>query len=117
MNKLENLRENLCEELDKVAKKEEINTSDLEIIDKLTHSIKNLDKVMLGNEMIEEYGYSFGYSEARRGHDGDNDGRYNEGRSRDNRSYNYRSEGYSGHYDDRSIEKFKHMMQDAIHEL
>lgn len=123
MGKLQHLRENLCEELEKVAKKEEMTTNDLEIIDKLTHSIKNLDKVMLGNEMIEEYGYSF----ARRGRDGDGDGRYNEsrrsyersydsyergGRSRDGRSYNY-----SGHYDDHSIEKFKHMMQDAIHEL
>lgn len=133
MNKLENLRENLCGELEKVAKKEEINTSDLDIIDKLTHSIKNLDKVMLGNEMIEEYGYSFneGYSGARRGRDADSDGRYNEGRSR-NRSYDYsyayerdgrsldrdgRSYNYSGHYDEKSIDRFKHMMQEAIHEL
>ena len=145
MSKLENLRDNLCEELEKVAKKESINTTDLDIIDKLTHSIKNLDKVMLGNEMIEEYGYSFegGYSGARRGgrrgRDGDSDGRYNEGRSRDGRSYEGRSyerdgrsydgqsygsyergrsrEGYSGHYDDESIDRFKHMMQNAIHEL
>lgn len=150
MEKLQTLRENLCEELEKVAKKSEIDTNDLEIIDKLTHSIKNLDKVMLGNEMIEEYGYSFadsydGYSGARRGgrgrrgRDGDSDGRYNESRSYDrsyersyegnsynnsdgygnsNRSYERGrgNDGYSGH-DEQSIDRFKHMMQDAIHQL
>ena len=132
--KLESLRDTLCGELDKVAKKEEISMQDLDVIDKLTHSIKNLDKVMLGNEMIEEYGYDFpNYSGARRGRDGDSDGRYNEsnrrGRSRD--SYDYsgrnhegsydnsrdysRNRGYSGH--DNEIDRFKMMMQDAVNQL
>lgn len=131
--KLENLRDTLCGELEKVARKEEINMSDLDVIDKLTHSIKNLDKVMLGNEMIEQYGYDFpDYSGARRGRDGDSDGRYNEssrrGRSRDgyDRSYDYsgrgynsdysRERGYSGH-ENSDIDRFKHMMQDAVNQL
>lgn len=122
--KLETLRDTLCGELDKVAKKEEISMSDLDVIDKLTHSIKNLDKVMLGNEMIEQYGYEFpDYSGARRGRDGDSDGRYNEssrrGRSRDSydRSYDRSYErGYSGH-EHSDIERFKHMMQDAVNQL
>lgn len=139
--KLESLRDTLCGELEKVARKEEISTNDLEIIDKLTHSIKNLDKVMLGNEMIEEYGYDFpSYSGARRGRDGDSDGRYNEGsrrgRSRDSYDYSGRSyensyerdgrsrdrsyeysgnRGYSGH--DKEIDRFKMMMQDAVNQL
>ncbi len=143
--KLESLRDTLCGELEKVAKKEEISMSDLDVIDKLTHSIKNLDKVMLGNEMIEQYGYDFpDYSGARRGRDGDNDGRYNEsnrrGRSRDSydRSYDYSGRryddgrsyegnydnsrdysrnrgGYSGH--DEEIDRFKHMMKDAVNQL
>lgn len=152
--KLENLRDTLCGELEKVAKKEEISMSDLDVIDKLTHSIKNLDKVMLGNEMIEQYGYEFpDYSGARRGRDGDSDGRYNEssnrrgrgrGRSRnsydgsyessydrsydgsyndgsynDGRSYERdysRERGYSGH-EHSDIDRFKHMMQDAVNQL
>lgn len=136
--KLENLRDTLCGELEKVAKKEEINLSDLDVIDKLTHSIKNLDKVMLGNEMIEQYGYEFpDYSGARRGRDGDSDGRYNEGsgrgrgRSRDSYDNSYngsyergrsyerdysRERGYSGH-DHSDIDRFKHMMQDAVNRL
>lgn len=131
--KLENLRDTLCGELEKVARKEEISMSDLDVIDKLTHSIKNLDKVMLGNEMIEQYGYDFpDYSGARRGRDGDSDGRYNEGsrrgRSRDSydtscdysgRNYDRdysRERGYSGH-EHTDIDRFKHMMQDAVNQL
>ena len=141
--KLENLREMLCGELEDVAKKDEFTMSDLDVVDKLTHSIKNLDKVMLGNEMIEQYGYEFpDYSGARRGRDGDSDGRYNEssnrrgrgrGRSRDSydrsyersydRSYDSsydrdysRESGYSGH-EHSDIDRFKHMMQDAVNQL
>lgn len=133
--KLESLSETLCGELEKVAKKEDMSLNDLDIIDKLTHSIKNLDKVMLGNEMIEQYGYDSNnysrYSGARRGRDGDSDGRYNEGnrrgRSYDGRSYEGNSynrsyerdyssnDGYSGH--ENEIDRFKHMMQDAVNQL
>ena len=146
--KLESLRDTLCGELEKVAKKEELSMSDLDVIDKLTHSIKNLDKVMLGNEMIEEYGYDFpSYSGARRGRDGDSDGRYNEGgrrgRSRDgyDRSYDYSGRSYENSYErgrdvrsrdnsyeysgnrggysghDKEIDRFKMMMQDAVNQL
>lgn len=118
--KLETLRDTLCGELDKVARKEEISMSDLDVIDKLTHAIKNLDKVMLGNEMIEQYGYDFpNYSGARRGRDGDSDGRYNEssrrGRSRDSYDRSY-ERGYSGH-EHSDIDRFKQMMQDAVNQL
>ena len=122
MHKLKALRENLCDELEKVAKREGISTSDLDVIDKLAHSIKNLDKVILGNEMIEEYGYDFSdryYSGARRGRDGDGDGRYSEsrGRSYADRSYDNHSyeRNYSGHNE--PIDRFKHMMQDAVNQL
>jgi len=99
MRKLEHLRDTLCEELEKVAKKESISTEDLDIIDKLAHAIKNLDKIMYG-ESYDGGGYYIGSydrgsydsydsygrdSYARRGRDGDGDGRYNESRGR--RSY------------------------------
>lgn len=92
MHRLATLRDTLCEELEKVAKKEEINTSDLDTIDKLAHSIKNLDKILGENSYdrhsydryyIRGYDRSYDGSYARRGRDGDGDGRYNEGRSRD----------------------------------
>lgn len=90
MRKLETLRDTLCEELEKVAKKENISTEDLNVIDKLAHSIKNIDKIM--QDESYDGGYYFGSydrgsydsydSYARRGRDGDGDGRRGEGRSR-----------------------------------
>lgn len=55
------LKDMLCEELDKFAERKELNGSSLDMIHKLTDTIKNLDKI----EMLEEEG---GYSErGRRG--------------------------------------------------
>ena len=60
---MEELREMLCEELDKITKKGELSTGSLDVIDKLTHSIKSIDTIMA----MEEAGYSNddGYSNAR----------------------------------------------------
>lgn len=54
MRALKDLREMLCEELDEIAKKQELSAGDLETVDKLAHSIKNLDKI----ELYDEAGYS-----------------------------------------------------------
>lgn len=100
MHKLESLRDTLCEELEKVARKEEISTNDLEIIDKLAHSIKNIDKIL--NEGSHRYSYgdrSYDYSYARRGRDGDGDGRYNESRDWQSR--------------DRMTDKLRRMMSET----
>lgn len=52
-------------------------------------------------------GYNRGYSEARRGRDGDGDGRYNE-----SASYGYQGYGYSGHdAKEHMIMKMEEMMQ------
>ena len=52
MNALYDLKETLCKELESYSKKGDISPSTLDIIDKLAHTIKNLDKI------IEEYDYS-----------------------------------------------------------
>jgi hypothetical protein len=53
------LKEKLCQELDEIARKGELGAGDLEIVHKLTDTIKNLDKI----EMLEDDGYSQeGYS-------------------------------------------------------
>lgn len=57
MHKLYMLRDTLCEELEEVAKKGSISTSDLDTIDKLAHSIKNLDKILMGEGSYNSYGY------------------------------------------------------------
>ncbi len=89
MQKMEELRDMLCEELDKITKKGELSAGSLDVIDKLTHSIKSIDTITA----MEDAGYSneSGYSYARgRGRNARRDsmGRY---------SNRYDDRGYSRH--------------------
>lgn len=100
MQKMEELREMLCEELDKITKKGELSAGSLDVIDKLTHSIKSIDTIIA----MEDAGYSneSGYSYARgRGRNARRDsmGRYsnNRGGSYDDMSYRNDNRGYSRH--------------------
>lgn len=54
MHKMYELREMLCEELDKITKKGELSAGSLDVIDKLTHSIKSIDTILA----MEDAGYS-----------------------------------------------------------
>jgi len=56
MEKLFELKEKLCEELEEIASKPDMGPGDLEIIHKLTDTIKNIGKI----EMLDEEG---GYSQ------------------------------------------------------
>lgn len=53
-NKIYELREMLCEELDKIAGQGELSAGQLETAHKLTDTIKNIDKIC----MVEDGGYS-----------------------------------------------------------
>ncbi len=63
MDKLYDLKDKLCEELEEIARKPDMGPGDLELIHKLTDTIKNIGKI----EMLEEEG---GYSQE----DGRDDG-------------------------------------------
>lgn len=63
MEKLYDLKDKLCEELENLARKPDMGPGDLELIHKLTDTIKNIGKI----EMLEEEG---GYSQE----DGRDDG-------------------------------------------
>lgn len=54
MEYMHELKEKLCDELEEIARKGELGAGDLEIVHKLTDTIKNLDKI----EMLEDGGYS-----------------------------------------------------------
>ena len=54
MYDLRNLREMLCKELDDIADKREMSAGDLDVIQKLTSSIKNTYII----EMLDDGGYS-----------------------------------------------------------
>lgn len=88
MEYMHELKEKLCDELEEIARKGELGAGDLEIIHKLTDTIKNLDKI----EMLEDGGYSqagdwddgrgsYGRGSSYRGRKRDSMGRY----SRDGR--------------------------------
>jgi len=66
------LKEMLCEELEDVVKKGELSAGDLDVVDKLTHSIKSLVTIMA----MEEGGYSNDGSYDNYGNGGMNGGSY-----------------------------------------
>ena len=78
---MEKLKEKLWEELDEIARKQDMGAGDLEVIHKLTDTIKNIDKIC----MLEDEG---SYSEAGDGGD------YGRGASYANRGKHY----VRGHY-------------------
>lgn len=107
MKNMDELREMLCEELEKITKKGELSAGMLDVIDKLTHSIKSIDTIMA----MDEAGYSneAGSSYARgRGRNARRDsmGRY----SSRGRSYEGRS------YDDYSYDEEKMQLKEKLHE-
>jgi hypothetical protein len=102
MKEMYELRDKLCEELKKYSKKE-MSSSTLDVVDKLAHALKNLDKVIDGED----------YSEAYRMYDGarrrDAMGRYSSDYSR---GY---SRGYS--YHDGTIDELRGIMEDAPEDI
>lgn len=81
MEKIYDLKDKLCEELEEYARKQDMGAGDLEVIHKLTDTIKNIDKIC----MLED---ESGYSEAV------DSGDYGRGSSYANRGKHY----VRGHY-------------------
>ena len=92
MHKLEELKEMLMKELEECTKKG-LSASSLDIIDKLTHSIKSIDTIMAMGDYSQDSGNSYRRS-YRRGRD--SMGRYTEGGMSSRYRDNYRDDGYSG---------------------
>lgn len=129
MHKLYELKQMLCDELEEYGSKDKLDVGGLEIVDKLAHAVKNLDKII---ESYEEEEYSMegrggSYAYAQGGNMGggnmggqSNRGSYARGRGRNARrdsmgrySRNrYSREGYSMAAED-VIEEVRGMMQEA----
>lgn len=118
MEYMHELKEKLCDELDEIARKGELGAGDLEIIHKLTDTIKNLYKI----EMLEDGEYSqagdwemegrgsYGRGSSYRGRKRDSMGRY----SRDGRGGRG---GYSRHdAKEAMMEQARDMMESATNE-
>lgn len=95
MRMLEDLHYKLCKELEEIAGKGELGAGDLEIVHKLTDTIKNIDKIKCYDEMEKgEYsqrgGSRGGNSYRGNSYDGGDMGGMNGG------SYNGGNSGYNG---------------------
>ena len=62
MDAVYELKDMLCEELEEYGKKDKLDVSGLEIVDKLAHTIKNLDKIIETYEEDDEYSGYYGGS-------------------------------------------------------
>lgn len=123
MNELYELKEKLCKELKKYSG-EDVTTSSLEVVDKLAHAIKNIDKIIMGYE--EEEGGSYGYNSYNNSYrNGRNDRMsYNNGNSyargrgrnakRDSMGRYSSNDGYSRHGEhSEMVEQLRDLMMDA----
>ena len=116
MNELYELKEKLCRELKKY-NNEEVTTNSLDVIDKLSHAIKNMDKIIEKYEEDEGSSYGYNYNSYNRGGRSYNNGSYSRGRGRNAKRDamgRYSSEGYSRHGD--VAEQLREMMMDAPNE-
>lgn len=104
---MEKLRGMLCDELDEITKKGELSAGSLDTIDKLTHSIKSIDSILMYGEYSEdgyEDGRSYGGNSYARGR-GRNTRRDSRGYSRDNRGSMY------------SMDEAKENITEKLHEM
>lgn len=113
MEELYKLKEMLCEELKEYGGKGEMSTGSLDVVDKLAHTIKNIDKIIESYD--EEYSgyYPMYYGENRDGRSRSYRGSYAKGRGRNARRDSmgrYSSEGYSRHD---MAEQLRDLMEDA----
>ena len=121
MHKLYDLKEMLCEELEEYGSKDNLDVGGLEIVDKLAHAIKNIDKII---EAYEESEYSSEGSYARgRGGNGGRNNRdtyrsYARGRGRNARRDNMGrySRGYSMANED-MMDELRELMEKAPDEM
>lgn len=90
------VKDMLCEELERVADKGELTAGSLDIIDKLTHSIKSIDTIIAMSEYEDDYSEERGssYYAGRNGNRGRNKNSYTD-MSYDGMSY---ARGRRGRY-------------------
>ena len=109
MKELLELKDTLCKELEEYGRKGKMNAGDLEVVDKLTHTIKNLDKI------IENYDGEYsnrGYSMRGDYSNRYDNGQYSMARGRGSRAKRDSMGRYSSH-NDMMIQELRELMEDA----
>lgn len=117
MHELNQLRDTLCKNLEEYGRKNDLKAGDLDVVDKLTHTIKNLDKVI--EKYDDEYSGARGRN-ARRDSMGRYAGEYsNEAMARGNRGYSNEYSNERGRYSNRysntggMVMELRELMEDA----
>ena len=110
MRAMEDIKEMLCEELEKFAEKGTLSMADLETVHKLTDTIKNIEKIdMYGKGYSSDGGWNASGTYTRDG--GSYGGSYGRGRNYGRR---YSRTGYSyGDDTEMLTEKLERMMEDG----
>ena len=106
MKELLDLKNTLCNDLKEYGRKGKMSTGDLEVVDKLTHTIKNLDKIIenYDEDYSNAYAYRGGYSNRY------DDGRYSMARGRGAKRD---SMGRYSRSNDMMIHELRELMEDA----
>lgn len=110
------LKDMLCGELDKFTKKSEINAQSLDMIDKLTHSIKSLETIIAMNEQdgeSEMYPYWGGRAYQNGGGMSNRRGRSNAQRRDSRGRYSNRGNYSRDEARDEMLDDLREIMQDA----
>jgi len=109
------LKKMLCRELDEIARQKELSMGDIEVVDKLTHSIKSLVTIMAMEDSGYSYGDGYGGTYRRNEMGRYADGNYDDGYS----GRRYYDGGYSGRRYSRDegksylIHQFEKLMENA----
>lgn len=108
MNAYCELKDMLCSELEEIVSKGELSTGELDIVDKLTHSIKSLETIIAMNDYSCDNKYYTGNSYARN-RKRDSMGRYSRDIMYDHRDKEYSRENNKVYM----IEQLESMLIDA----
>lgn len=115
MNAIEQIREMLYDEIECIANENKLTSSTLDVIDKLTHSLKSIDTIMAMEEYDNDYSqrgsrYNDGYSYSVGSRAGRTTRNVMRGNSRDNSGYRMNKSGQDGK------EKMKEKLEDYLDE-
>lgn len=116
MRYMEDLKEMLCDELDKIASKGELTAGTLDTVQKLTHSLKSIETIMaMEGESYDDMSYEGSYRSYERG--GNRGGSRRNGRRDSMGRYTSRSYARGGRsrrmYSGDDMEKITEMMDEV----
>lgn len=110
MKELYELKEMLCDELKEYGKKGELkNAGTLDVVDKLAHTVKNLDKIIEAYDEGESSMYPYSYDDGMNGRSM----RYSRNRSYRGGSYAQRRDSMGRYSRDGIADKLRDLMDEA----